>query len=922
MSVWDLCTLDLEQVALLGELVVTQTAAPSSSSAAGSVSASTSGAPGEGGGGVGGEEGEGEEYYPSVSAEYDTGTQRRFSSSSRVDELQGAITAAEESCRNFMTELDAIVFTLGEVGVGFNDVTSRTNSLMVNCESLLDQQHSMEVTVEKLRDSLRPFDDVELIANQLGIPIDARSNSVNLGESTSPNFNSGNNHSSNNNANRSGSSAKVITDPRSSEFKKLLVRIQDSMAFLVDHKEYMDAEKYHHWLVQLRSRAFSLVARAMKSLLEGAARQALQESQGGGGRAGSSLGVSRNTGTVGFAAIAAKMLSDDVPIEGASIYRKFRGLGFRMKELQALLGAAFYGQSADENNGGASITTTTDAVEDVRQMYVTSRQNLLLPFVKELSIATAVKATKGKDKNDNSESATETANVTITDNEVEASLRTKMLLPGKQHEIYLCASIHHAYSMLLRVAQLEHQLFQTLFVDDDSNTPATTADDAQGSTPSKTGDNERDTAAKEVVTIVAALCNVICDGLRPLIIHESSVDELCRVAGTLAEDVRSQIATLQVPREILAQLEQGVSRTVSDTQERLVYCAEKRLRQEVTTFKPSAAHLSYPQILEECAKNDKATSHADANGLDAARAWYPPLRHTLALLSKLYGIIEPVIFEDFASRAVRSCVHTLLKASEGISKSSPGLHGELFLVRSLLTLREQLMPFDIRLQGMERKLDFSSTGSALTHFASNPRAAFRFDKTNSIWQLAKEGLPSLHEDNIDAKRELDEVLKAACGTLKESATRGLLSGLDTWLTKVSACIGDIPITHDHANTSMNNRLVNAQSEAPQLLVTEKISILKSQAFVKSKRVLEVLQESQTSSAAYIPDLKKLMKLYVVNSVARVILMKPVQQEVELMRRKVETVVASCIEPGQERRDIEQLIASLASSISSELIQQQ
>ena len=65
-----------------------------------------------------------------------------------------------------------------------------------------------------------------------------------------------------------------------------------------------------------------------------------------------------------------------------------------------------------------------------------------------------------------------------------------------------------------------------------------------------------------------------------------------------------------------------------------------------------------------------------------------------------------------------------------------------------------------------------------------------------------------------------------------------------------------------------------------------------------------------------------MKLYVVNSVARVILMKPVQQEVELMRRKVETVVASCIEPGQERRDIEQLIASLASSISSDLIQQQ
>jgi conserved oligomeric Golgi complex subunit 3 len=69
------------------------------------------------------------------------------------------------------------------------------------------------------------------------------------------------------------------------------------------------------------------------------------------------------------------------------------------------------------------------------------------------------------------------------------------------------------------------------------------------------------------------------------------------------------------------------------------------------------------------------------------------------------------------------------------------LHGDLFLTRHLLILREQLIPFNMNLQSIEKKLDFTSTGTALTSFVSNSMSLLRFDTTNTFYQIARDGLP-------------------------------------------------------------------------------------------------------------------------------------------------------------------------------------
>merc|ERR1711871_1243860 len=290
------------------------------------------------------------------------------------------------------------------------------------------------------------------------------------------------------------------------------------------------------------------------------------------------------------------------------------------------------------------------------------------------------------------------------------------------------------------------------------------------------------------------------------IIREKSVDELCRVINTLVEDVRSQMLAINLPKQILRAMLVALDLTVSDAQERLGYCAEIRFRQDVQLFEPSNDHIAYPEILEASVSagmdistgvNDDSThtggmdassGSSDSLGMgaqksidDVSRTWYPPLKNTLALLSKLYGVVEMSVFEDFARRGVLLCVNSLRSGADKVKRKGSSLHGDLFLVRHLLILREQLIPFDIRLHTVEKQLDWSGTRVAMNNMLYNTRTMLRFDTANAFLQLAWDGIPGLQETEVDAKRDLDNVLKSSCGSLKQNALKMILGPMDGFL---------------------------------------------------------------------------------------------------------------------------------------------
>jgi len=932
MSVWDYCGPDPSCLVFLDEI------AKASDSSFGKASSSP------------------DSSLSSSSASSTVGQQSNdvaVTSKADIDGLQASILGAEGSCRNFIEVLDSILSILDAVASQFDDVTSRTNSLMSNAESLLEQQHNLQVTAETLKQTLAPFDDIEHIATLLGIPVDARGN---ITSSPLPGTGSSSGTLSSISSSATGvidySGGNSSMDPRSPEFHAALTRLSKALSFIRDHGDFCDSERYHRWLVQLQNRATSLIARSMKELLDNASKTCVDLSSKEAAlhhhasaaaaaeakadkAAGKDVGAKRSFGRSG--------IDDTTPLEAAPVYQKFRGLGFRMRELSALLQIS--ASSSDENrssnirnrlrnigrdyvssnnNGGSGsskqiiLRTAQEILHDVKQTYVSIRTSLLMPFLKDTAL------------------------------NIAASAASTASQPDGRPKSTLCPGIRHAFSMLLRVTQLEFQLADSLFrasnnsssssggnvisASDSADAISSVALHSQPSSSLSSSSSSTENIL-EVQSIVEALSNATGDYLRPFIIHESDVDELCRVVTTLAEDVRTQMMAMPIPRVLLRRLIHSLDRCISDAQERLAYCAEMRLRQEVQMFEPLPSQLAYPEILEKHAQSVKDSHQQQQQQIqegveapanvpveDASKTWYLPLKQTLALLSKLYGVIEMPVFEHYARRSVELCVQSLKAGSEGVKRTRSQLHGDLFLVRHLLVLREQLIPFEIRLQGVEMQLDFKPTGAALSHLAQSPRSILRFDVANGLLQLAWDGLPAIREMQVDARKNLDLVLKDACLGLKASAVKMLLGPLDAFLSKVTAFVGDIPVdAASGASTGVaGDMLASDGSDSVVQLPAEARASLKNQAFVRPERIMEMLDSVQSTAMQSAPDLRDIMKLYIDNSVARTILLKPVQQEIDLARRKTECVVASCIDPGQMRRDLEQLLQSATSAVIAQL----
>lgn len=126
-------------------------------------------------------------------------------------------------------------------------------------------------------------------------------------------------------------------------------------------------------------------------------------------------------------------------------------------------------------------------------------------------------------------------------------------------------------------------------------------------------------------------------------------------------------------------------------------------------FKPTADDLNYPGKLlgekpkvaiviededdtkqKEEPKEDKAAGKSEtmddavAAQLRVYESWFPPMRSVLRILSKIFRVVEPRVFEDIALQSVQSCTKSLKNGSVHILRTSGQIHADLFLVKHLL----------------------------------------------------------------------------------------------------------------------------------------------------------------------------------------------------------------------------------------------
>lgn len=214
-----------------------------------------------------------------------------------------------------------------------------------------------------------------------------------------------------------------------------------------------------------------------------------------------------------------------------------------------------------------------------------------------------------------------------------------------------------------------------------------------------------------------------------------------------------------------------------------------------------------------------------------------------------------------------------------MKRKNSALHGDLFLIRHILILREQLTPFETNLQSTTKHLDFTPTTRVLASFST--RSLLRFDSANGLVQLAIHGLPGIHDTLVDTKKEIDSMLKMSCLGMKQSAIKMILGPIESFLAKVTAFVGEIPA------------FTKGTSES-STLTSDAVKNLQGQSFMKVDRVKEMLKSALDTVMISAPDLKQAMQLYIENSVARGILIKPVIHEIDAAKRKLVRYIVNMI----------------------------
>ncbi|KAE8689175.1 Sec34-like family protein isoform 4 [Hibiscus syriacus] len=200
------------------------------------------------------------------------------------------------------------------------------------------------------------------------------------------------------------------------------------------------------------------------------------------------------------------------------------------------------------------------------------------------------------------------------------------------------------------------------------------------------------------------------------------------------------------------------------------------------------------------------------------------------------------------------------------------MDGQLFLIKHLLILREQIAPFDIEFSVTHKELDFSHVLEHLRRILGGQ--ASLFDWTGST-SLARTLSPRILESQVDAKKELEKSLKATCEEFIMAVTKQVVDPMLSFVTKVTAVKVAL-------STGTRNQKLDYVMAKP----------LKEQAFATPEKVAELVQKVNSAIQQELPQVLAKMKLYLQNPSTRTILFKPIKINIVEAHIQVQSLLKS------------------------------
>lgn len=239
--------------------------------------------------------------------------------------------------------------------------------------------------------------------------------------------------------------------------------------------------------------------------------------------------------------------------------------------------------------------------------------------------------------------------------------------------------------------------------------------------------------------------------------------------------------------------------------------------------------------------------------------WYPTVRRTLVCLSRLYRCVDRPIFQGLSQEALKLCIQSVSHAAGKISANKTPIDGELFEIKHLLILREQIAPFRVDFTVKETSLDFSKVKTAAFGLLQKRKQLFSMGSNNALLEFLLEGTPQIKEHLLDSRKEVDRQLKSVCEKYIKDAVQMLVGPLITFLEKAQSL------------------LAQSTPATPQSPESTKASyVLRQSPWASPQQISSIIQETQRLIKAKLAVLQRSMQLYLSNRDTEFIIFRPIR----------------------------------------------
>ncbi|ENN79034.1 hypothetical protein YQE_04501, partial [Dendroctonus ponderosae] len=393
-------------------------------------------------------------------------------------------------------------------------------------------------------------------------------------------------------------------------------------------------------------------------------------------------------------------------------------------------------------------------------------------------------------------------------------------------------------------------------------------------------------ACPQLHEYLGSLCQHLYDTLRPCLIVINYIEILSELCGILKNEMLSEKVTGE---DHLSRYVEVIRQLLEDVEERLVFRTNVFFKHDLNDYRPSPGDLAYPEKLQqmenivlelrekrpesralvvslesqEVAQINAPTtathlrSYTGNSPADLHGMWYPTVKRTLVCLSRLYFCLDRDTFQGLAQEALIVCVRTVHNAADIISSRKTPIDGNLFQIKHLLIIREQIAPFQVDFTTKELTLDFSNVQKAAVELLHKRNLIFSFSSNNALLEFLLEGTPKVKEYLVDSRKEIDKQLKLCCESFIAYVTQLLIGGLLDWIEKAEKILKIIRVE----NTIFNDLTVRGQG------------------FGRTENVAGLIKDAQKNMKTRIPDVQRSMQLYLANQETEFILFRPVKNNI-------------------------------------------